>query len=89
MGFLGEFIRRVLDRFPLLPLSIVGKSGGGAGSGFDYSGPFTETVLLGTIAARVPGKLLWDSKRLRFTNSKPANAYVRREYRKGWDIDAI
>ena len=65
------------------------KTGDPAGSNFDYSGPFTETVLLGTIAVRVPGKLLWDSKNMRFTNSDAANAYIRREYRKGWDINAI
>lgn len=65
------------------------KSGDSAGSNFDYSGPFTETVLLGTIAARVPGKLKWDSDKMRFANSDAANGYVRRVYRKGWEIDAI
>jgi predicted dehydrogenase len=62
------------------------KSGGQACSNFDYAGPFTETVLLGTIASRVPGKLLWDSENMRFTNSDEANRYVRREYRKGWEL---
>jgi predicted dehydrogenase len=65
------------------------KNGGKAGSNFDYSGPFTETVLLGTIAVRVPGKLMWDSKAMRFTNSDEANAYIRRDYRDGWNVDDI
>ncbi len=65
------------------------KGGEKAGSNFDYAGPFTETVLLGTIAVRVPGKLMWDSEAMRFTNSDAANAYIKREYRPGWNIDDI
>jgi len=65
------------------------KGGHAPGSNFNYAGPFTEMVLLGTIAPRVKGKLEWDSKELRFTNSDEANMYVKRDYRDGWDIDAI
>lgn len=65
------------------------KGGPKPGSNFDFAGPFTETVLMGTIAARVPGKLLWDSENMRFSNSDVANAYIRREYRDEWDIDNI
>lgn len=50
---------------------------------FTYSGPLTESVLLGTIAARFPGKTLeWDAAALKTTNESAANAYVTREYRK-------
>ncbi len=62
------------------------KGGDPACSNFDYSGPFTEWVLLGTIAQRVPGKLLWDSAKLKFTNSAEANKYVKMPYRKGWKV---
>ena len=31
-------------------------------------------------------KLLWDPTALRFTNSKEATAFLRREYRQGWSI---
>ena len=56
-----------------------------ASAGFDYSGPLTETVLLGVLAARYPGKRLeWDAAKLRFTNSPEANEHVRTTYRKGW-----
>lgn len=65
------------------------KDGPAACSNFDYAGPFTETVLLGTIAARVPGKLLWDSKKMKFTNSDEATAFVTREYRKGWELAKV
>jgi hypothetical protein len=57
---------------------------------FDYSGPLTEAVLLGSVAVRFPQTtLLWDSARLRFTNEKAANAFVRRTYRKGWEIRGL
>ena len=55
-------------------------------SNFDYAGPFTEWVVLGAIAPRVEGKLLWDSKKLRFTNNSEANKYVQMKYRKGWSL---
>ena len=37
---------------------------------------------------RVPraGKLDWDSKNLRFTNSAEANKYVKPMFRKGWEL---
>lgn len=57
---------------------------------FDYSGPLTETVLLGTIAPRVPYKTLkWDSENLKFTNAPKANNYVHAEYRKGWEVEGL
>jgi hypothetical protein len=59
-------------------------------SNFDYAGPFTETVLLGTIASRFPGrKLEWDGPNLKFTNASgdfDPNKYIKREYRKGWTL---
>lgn len=52
---------------------------------FDYAGPLTETVLLGSVAVRFPGQTLeWNSARMRFPNVPAANAFVRRRYRKGW-----
>jgi predicted dehydrogenase len=55
-------------------------------SHFDYSGPLTETVLLGTVAMRVPGEALnWDTVKLRITNSEKANGLLRKRYRKGWE----
>jgi len=53
---------------------------------FDYSGPLTETVLLGNIAARAGRKLLWDGPNFRITNVPEANEYLRRQYRKGWTL---
>ncbi len=53
---------------------------------FDYSGPLTEMVLLGTIAHRVGQKLEWDSENMRTTNSPEANLLIGRENRKGWEL---
>ncbi|HEX4796534.1 MAG TPA: Gfo/Idh/MocA family oxidoreductase [Humisphaera sp.] len=64
-----------------------------AGSNFDWAGPLTEAVLLGDVALRstirklLPQhKLDWDAAALKFTNLDAANQYLRREYRKGWEL---
>ena len=38
---------------------------------------------------RFPGrkKLLWDGENMKITNFEPANQFVRREYRKGWNLE--
>jgi predicted dehydrogenase len=55
-----------------------------------YGGPLTETVLLGGLASRFPNiTLQWDPKTLRVTNLPEANKFVRREYRKGWEVDGL
>jgi predicted dehydrogenase len=60
---------------------------GQATSNFDYSGPLTETVLLGTVAIRTPGETLeWDAPRMKITNSTAANALLTRPYRHGWEV---
>jgi predicted dehydrogenase len=54
---------------------------------FDYSGPLTESVLLGCLASVFPGEeLKWDSSALQFTNSEAATKLVKRTYRPGWEI---
>jgi predicted dehydrogenase len=62
-------------------------NGGKPGASFDYSGPLTEAVLLGSVAVRFPKtKLEWNSAKLQFDNEKSANQHVRRKYRKGWEV---
>ena len=53
---------------------------------FDYSGPLSEAVLLGTVAYRAGKTLDWDAANLKVTNAPQADQYVRRAYRKGWEI---
>ena len=57
---------------------------------FDYSGPLTESVLLGCLATRFPGTTLeWDAANLKFTNDTEANRFVRRQYRRGWEVEGL
>jgi predicted dehydrogenase len=62
------------------------KGGEPACSSFDYSGPLTEVVLLGNLAIRAEGPLIWDGANMRVTNNESANQYVQRAYRKGWAL---
>jgi predicted dehydrogenase len=62
------------------------KGGPASLSNFNYAGPFTEWVLLGTIAVRYQGKLVWESEKMEFSNFPEANQWVRRPYRKGWEM---
>ncbi|HEX5221867.1 MAG TPA: Gfo/Idh/MocA family oxidoreductase [Verrucomicrobiae bacterium] len=64
------------------------RTGGQAGSNFDYGGPLTQAALLGAIAIQFPGQTLqWDDKAMRFTNNDAANAFVKPTYREGWSLD--
>jgi len=62
------------------------KGGPAASSNFDFAGPMTETVLLGTIAVRTGQKLYWDPANMKITNSADANELVGRKYREGWTL---
>lgn len=63
------------------------KSGGKAGSDFDYGGPLTEIALLGIIATKRLGeKLEWDGPNARFANSAQANQCLNPPYREGWTL---
>ncbi len=54
---------------------------------FDYSGPLTETVLLGVLSMRAPGtRLEWDSENLKVKNVPEVNKYIHTDYRKGWSL---
>jgi predicted dehydrogenase len=57
---------------------------------YSYSGPLTESVLLGCLATRFPKVTLeWDAKTLKVTNQEKANRYVRRTYRKGYEVEGL
>ena len=62
------------------------KGGKPACSNFDYSGPLSETVLMGNLAIRSPGKLEWDGQNIKVTNVPEANEYVHTQYRYGWSL---
>ena len=62
------------------------KGGESSCSDFAITAPFAEWLALTAIALHVPGKLDWDAKNLRFTNSPEANKWVKPVFRKGWEL---
>ncbi len=62
------------------------KTGAKTTCSFDYSGPLTETVLLGNVAYRSGKRIEWDHKAFKITNAPEAARFLRREYRKGWEL---
>jgi predicted dehydrogenase len=79
-----------------LPRSVAGhyqefitacKTGSATRSNFDFAGPLTEALLLGTISVRLGGeKLYWDAENFRVTNNDQANALLHYSYRAGWSL---
>jgi len=69
------------------------KGGQPAKSNFpDYSGPLTETVLLGNLAVWVADKgngekLEWDAKNLKCTNIEGLEPFIKPDYRSGYALD--
>ena len=61
------------------------KTGSETGCHFGYSGPLTESVLLGNVAFRVGKTLKWDAAKMT-TGDSTADQLLRREYRDGWKI---
>jgi predicted dehydrogenase len=57
---------------------------------FSYSGPLTEAVLLGCLATRFVDRTLeWNAADLRVTNVNEANRFVRKQYRRGWEVEGL
>lgn len=57
-----------------------------AKAGFDYSGPFTEALLVGNLALRLQKRVEWDSGAMRSPNSAEADALIHKRYRDGFGI---
>ncbi|HEX7377211.1 MAG TPA: Gfo/Idh/MocA family oxidoreductase [Pirellulales bacterium] len=62
------------------------KTGSPTTCNFDYSGALTEAVLLGNVAFRTGRRLAWDAAALKAANCSEADQFLRREYRKGWEL---
>ncbi len=65
------------------------KTGSPTTCNFDYSGALTETVLLGIVAFRAGAKLDWDAAALKARNSSKADAFVTKDYRKGFEVAGL
>jgi len=58
-------------------------------TGFAYSGPLTETILLGGIASHFPHTTLkWNARKMKFDLAE-ANHLLRRPYRPGWSVKGL
>ncbi len=53
---------------------------------FLYAGAISETINLGAVALRAGKKVVYDSQKMEITNVPEANKFLRREYRKGWEL---
>ncbi len=63
------------------------KTGSPTRSNFQFAGPLTESVLLGSVCIRNGGsRLVWDSGQMKFTNDPDANQYLDYEHREGWKL---
>jgi predicted dehydrogenase len=62
------------------------KTGQPTSANFDYGGRLTEANHLANVAYRLGKKIEWDADKLMCPNAREANAIIRREYRKGWEL---
>jgi predicted dehydrogenase len=66
------------------------RGNGTTSAGFDYSGPLTEAVLLGSVASRFPKTTLsWDAAKMRFIGLDEANRHLSKTYRQGWEVEGL
>ncbi|MEM0896647.1 MAG: Gfo/Idh/MocA family oxidoreductase [Verrucomicrobiota bacterium] len=82
-----DFADEKLDHYQVWTDAILNSTQ--ANSHFNYAAPLNETVMVGTVAQRLPEQTLkWDADSLSF-DTPEATALVRRQYRKGWEMDAL
>jgi hypothetical protein len=62
------------------------KGGTPATRHFDYTGPLTETVLLGNVAYRAGGGFDWNATALKPHGNDQAVALISPPYRQGWEL---
>ena len=62
------------------------RGGEAATCDFAYSGPLSETVLLGNIGYRAGEKFGWNADSLEVSGSNKAASMIRNEYRPGWEV---
>jgi len=59
---------------------------GTATTPFEYAAKLTEVMLLGVVALKAGEKIHYDGANMQVTNSKKANDFLKREYRRGWSL---
>jgi len=59
---------------------------GTATTPFEYAAKLTEVMLLGVVALKAGEKIHYDGANMKITNSKNANDFLKRDYRRGWSL---
>jgi predicted dehydrogenase len=62
------------------------KTGAPTTCNFEYAGWLTEANHLGNVAYRAGKRLEWDAATMKARNCPDADAFIHREYRKGWKL---
>jgi predicted dehydrogenase len=62
------------------------KGGKPPGSNFAYGARLTEIVLLGVLALRTGRRIEWDAANLKAKGVPKAEAIIKEDYRKGWEV---
>jgi predicted dehydrogenase len=62
------------------------KGNGTTRSNFDFAGPLTEALLLGTLSVRTGKRLLWDAENMKVTNDSEADDLLHYKYRDGYSL---
>jgi predicted dehydrogenase len=75
VGHRAEWIQACKDRKPA-----------DAKAGFDYSGPYTEALLVGNLAVRLQKPIKWDSAAMKAADAPEADPLIRKTYRDGFGV---
>lgn len=59
------------------------------GSNFDYAGPLTEMIALGTLAIRTGKGMDYDAGKMQITNNPEAQAMIKEEAREGFRLEDL
>jgi predicted dehydrogenase len=62
------------------------KNGTPTGSNFGFSGPMTESILLGNVALRAGGHIEYDWKKMKCKGNQTADALLEMPYRQGYKL---
>ena len=62
------------------------RGGAPATCDFHYSGPLSETVLLGNVAYRGNGSFEWNAAELTASGNENVAQYIRPDFREGWKV---
>jgi len=57
-----------------------------AKSGFWYSAPFTESLLVGVLPVIAGKRVVWDTRTLSAVNAPELDLFIRKRYRRGFDL---